>query len=66
MYDALRSHFEAKRRRALVNLANYVDNSVGVGEHPDVVGEAIKLVEDVDHADSCLDTLKKYSSQLEM
>ena len=66
MYDALKAHFEAKRRRALANLANYIHDSVGVGEHPDVVGEAITLVEDVDHADSCLETLSKYSSQLKM
>ena len=32
-------------------------SSVGIGEHPDIVGECIKLVEEADHAESAIQTL---------
>ena len=36
---------------------------VGVGEHPDIVAEAIKLMEDINHADGMLQTLRRITSQ---
>lgn len=51
-------HFEAKRQRALANLTNYLTNAAGVGEHPDIVEECIKLLEDIDHSEGVLDTLE--------
>ena len=55
---AIGLHFEAKHQRALANFSNYMANSAGVGEHPDIVEECIKLLEDIDHAESVLDTLE--------
>ena len=54
---AVESHFQAKRSRAVANLNNYMSSAVGVGEHPDIVEECIKLVETVDNAESVLQTL---------
>ena len=54
---AVESHFQAKRSRAVANLNNYMNSAVGVGEHPDIVEECIKLVESVDQAESVLQTL---------
>jgi hypothetical protein len=54
---AIEAHFNAQRSRAVANLNTYMNSAVGVGEHPDVVGECIKLIEDVDHAESAIQTL---------
>jgi methylaspartate ammonia-lyase len=56
---AMRSHFIARRDRAMANLSNYIITPVGVGEHPDTVEECIKLIEEIDHADSVLETIQR-------
>ena len=58
LINAIRSHFTAKRDRAMANLNNYLNNPVGVGEHPDVVEECVKLIQDLSDADDVLDTLE--------
>jgi transcriptional/translational regulatory protein YebC/TACO1 len=58
LINAIRSHFAAKRDRAMANLNNYLNNPVGVGEHPDVVEECVKLIQDLSDADDVLDTLE--------
>jgi len=58
LLTALRSHFIAKRDRAVANLNNYLNNSAGIGEHPDVVEECIKLLQDLSDADGVLATLE--------
>ena len=58
---AARSHFTAVRDRAIANLNNYIFNPVGVGEHPDIAGECIRLVEEIDHAESVLQTISRIS-----
>ena len=40
------------------NLLTYLENSVGVGEHPDTIGEGAKLVDKMAHAKGCLDLLQ--------
>ena len=42
----------------MANLNNYLNNPVGVGEHPDVVEECVKLIQDLSDADDVLDTLE--------
>ena len=37
MYDALIAQCEAERTEALFTLNNYIENSVGIGEHPDII-----------------------------
>ena len=57
MLKAALSHFVAVRDRAVSNLNNLLQNPTGVGEHVDVVGEVINLVEEVDRANSCVTLL---------
>ncbi len=59
---AVEAHFMAQRSRAVANLNNYLTSSAGVGEHPDVVEECIKLVDDIEHAESSLATLNRVIS----
>ncbi len=60
MLKAALSHFVAVRDRSLANLNNYLANSAAVAEHPDAVGEIIKLVEEVEHAGSCINLLNGF------
>ena len=55
--DAVNTHFAAQKSRAVANLNNYIFKSVGIAEHPDAVGEVIKLIEDISHADGCLNAV---------
>ena len=56
--EALKSHYAAIKAKSEANLQNYFYNSAGIGEHPDITEECVKLVEDLDHANSCLETLE--------
>ena len=58
LITAGRSHFSAKRDRALAKLNNYLNNPVGVGEHPDVVEECVSLIQDFSDASDVIDTLE--------
>ena len=51
--DALYAIFNADELQASANLNNYLNNAAGIGEHPDVVAEAKKLVEEIEHARHC-------------
>ena len=55
--EAVNAHFAAQKSRAVANLNNYIFKSAGIAEHPDAVGEVIKLIEDISHADGCLNTV---------
>ena len=59
MLKAALSHFIADRDRTVANLNNLLQNSSGVGEHIDLVGEVIKLVEELDRANSCISLLNR-------
>ena len=54
MLKAALSHFVALRDRAVSNLNNCLNNSAGIGEHVDLVGEVINLVEELERANSCV------------
>ena len=54
MLKAALSHFVAIRDRTVANLNNCLTNAAGVGEHVDLVGEVITLVEELDRANSCI------------
>lgn len=51
------SHYVAKRDRALAELEIYLTKPAGVGEHPKVTDEVIKLFEELNHANGVLDTI---------
>ena len=50
----------AKESKALANLKNYLDNAVGVGEHPDVVAECAKLVNEIAEARETLSIINSF------
>ena len=54
MLKATLSHFIAVRDRTVANLNNCLGNAAGVGEHVDLVGEVITLVEELERANSCI------------
>jgi hypothetical protein len=41
--NALEAHFEAKVLKNQALLQNYLNNPVGIGEHPDIIDECIKI-----------------------
>ena len=61
MLKAALSHFVAVRDRAVANLNNCLGNAAGVGEHTDLVGEVITLVEELERANSCIVLLSNMS-----
>ena len=62
MLKAALSHFVAMRDRAVANLNNLLQNPAGVGEHVDLVGEVINLVEELERANSCVALLSSMNA----
>lgn len=52
-------HFEAVKARAEANLDVYLDRSTGVGEHPDLVEEVVKLTKTITEADEAIKYLER-------
>ena len=56
-YNAAVDHYKAKRSEALATLELYFNNSVGIGEHSDLLSEIRKWTDILDNANSSLETL---------
>ena len=56
--SALTAKYSASRAEALANLNNYFENPVGVGEHPNIVAEADKLISAIAETDGKVESLK--------
>ena len=52
----------AKRSKAVANFNIYLQNAAGIGEHPDIVEECSKLIQDIGEADSTIETLRRIVS----
>jgi hypothetical protein len=57
---ALVDHYNSKISEAVATLNLYMNNSVGIGEHSDILEELKKYVDILDDADGKLNTLNKY------
>lgn len=57
---ALIDHYTSKISESVATLNLYLNNSVGIGEHSDILEELKKYVDMLDDADSKLSTLNKY------
>ena len=57
---ALHDHYVSQISEAVATLNLYLDNSVGIGEHSDILAELKKYMDILDDADSKLQTLNKY------
>ena len=65
MYDALMAQCEAEKTKALFTINNYMDSSVGIGEHPQQVEEAMKALGELAEAEDKMTKLLKYFNQKE-
>jgi len=58
---ALEAHFQAQILKNQVLLKNYLDNPVGIGEHPDIISECIKITEELASAKDGLEIIQSYA-----
>ena len=58
--DALEKKYEAQMAQAEANVKVYMENPVGVGEHPNIVDEVEKLLKEIKDAKEMLDELKNW------
>ena len=58
LITALETRYQADIAEAKANLQNYLSNSVGVAEHPNIVAECDKLIAQITDADGKLLVLK--------
>ena len=63
LLKALNDHYAAQISEAVATLNIYLNSSVGIGEHSDILAELKKYVDLLDDADSKLATLNKYINQ---
>lgn len=58
--SALRSRYDADIKECLATLNTYFNNSVGIGEHPDLIKEMDKYLSKLSDAKGKLETLGKH------
>jgi len=61
--SAVFAHYEAKRLEALARLQLYTMNPAGVGDHSNIVEEAVNALADLDSASSAIQTLSSLAAQ---
>ena len=64
--NALRAKYEAEIAEADATANIYLDNSVGIGEHPQHIEEVNKLVEKIANAKEKLDVLDEFEPEKEV
>jgi len=60
LVKALARKYEAAIAEATATVEIYLNNSVGIGEHPQHIEELDKLITKISNAQENLDTLKKH------
>ena len=58
--DALEARYEAQILEADATLKIYLENSVGIGEHPQHIDEVDKLIEKIANAEEKLMVLQQF------
>jgi uncharacterized protein (DUF342 family) len=64
LLEAAVMHFRAIKLREEANLSIYLKHSSGIGEHPDILSEIIKLTQQINEAEECIVYLEKRLSRL--
>ena len=59
-FGALEKKYQAEIAEAEANIAVYLHNPAGIGEHPDLVAAIDSQVERIAHAEDKLSVLKDY------
>jgi len=62
LIKACRMHAEGELERAKTNIMVYMDHSVGIGEHSDIVEAIQKELDIMANAEDRIDMLKKHFS----
>jgi|TARA_R100001509_G_scaffold123218_1_gene77015 hypothetical protein len=62
-YEALKHKYEAQQKDALFVYANYTNNPAGIGEHPDLLEEMDKAVQNYADAEDKLAALAILDSE---
>jgi hypothetical protein len=62
--QALQDNFEAQKSEALHNLLVYLENPVGIGEHPELQEEMRTQLEKLANAEDVLGCLKRHDKLL--
>jgi len=60
LFKALHNNYQAKKDKALFQLSLAFEKPVAVGDHPQIVDDCIKLVDEVACAEESLTTLDTY------
>ena len=60
MIRALMMQYQAEVERAKSNIMVYLNNPVGIGEHPDLAGAVDSQIEIIAHSEDKIEVLKKY------
>ena len=63
--DALRARYEAEIAEADATANIYLENSVGIGEHPQHIEEVNKQIEKIANAKEKLDVLDEFEPEKE-
>ena len=63
MLEALERKYEARIASADVTIKIYLENSVGIGEHPQHLEELDKLIEKIANAQEKLEVLKSFEPE---
>ena len=61
--EALRARYEAEIAEADATINIYLDNSVGIGEHPQHIEEVNKLIDKIAQAKEKLDVLEEFEPE---
>lgn len=59
LMHALVAHFEAERARAMATMQLYLNTSVGVSDHPDIVDELVTATTRLAASEEALSTLNR-------
>ena len=60
MYQALKTQCEAEKAEAEFTINNYMLNSVGIGEHPQQVEEAMTALDKLAAANDKIENLERF------
>ena len=61
--NALKAKYEAEIAEADATINIYLDNSVGIGEHPQHIEEVDKLIEKIANAKEKIDVLEEFEPE---
>ena len=61
--DALEARYEAQVAEAHATIKIYLENSVGIGEHPQHIEEVNKLIEKIANAKEKIDVLDEFEPE---